>query len=125
MNSYIVTKVLKIKTGLIGLSKEQAELRGAQIQATEEKGIFRIVTECHFKVGEKISLENPSLALLMNGLRDEEVEEAPVKKKTTKKSSTKKASTKKTSKKTTSKKTKAEEPVLDLDAALANAVEGE
>ena len=117
MKNYKVKKPLVLKSGLVGLTKAQAELRSMQIEPTKKKGIFNILTECHLKTGETVKLDNPPLFLLQVHLID------PSEKKNKKSNSKKDEAIEEVIEDDETEE--AEEAIEDLADTLADAAEGE
>jgi len=63
MKEYITTQTVDLYTGLIGLTKEQAQVRG-QALSEVRKGVYEIIFPVQFKAGELIKLADPDKGTL-------------------------------------------------------------
>jgi len=59
MKQYLTKEVVSIFTGFIRLSDHQAAVRSYGIEATDEKGVYQILSKIQFKAGEEIGLDKP------------------------------------------------------------------
>ena len=68
MNTYKTTNVIKVHSGLIGLSKEQAKVRMLRIKPMKDKDGLYDITDgpLSFKVGEVIQIAEPDKNTLMS-----------------------------------------------------------
>ncbi len=69
MEKYIVRKEIKLSTGLIGLTDDQAKARALNIMPVEgSDGVYEILAPIQFKVGEIIRLNSDSVPPPFNPL---------------------------------------------------------
>jgi hypothetical protein len=69
----VIGTVLTVRTGIIGLSDKQAEIRKHCLEAVNaKKGVFKVIKETQFKKGEVVYLEGEQSKALLQEIADDE-----------------------------------------------------
>ena len=65
MDLYKVNKLIKLTSGLVGITSKQADRRKTCLKAVAD-GVYEIVDKVYFKAGEEIKLDSVSRSIAVN-----------------------------------------------------------
>jgi len=65
VQEYITTNIVDIYCGRVGLDESQAARRANSVRQIDP-GVYEILTPVQFKAGEKIGLDRPDKAMVIN-----------------------------------------------------------